>query len=90
MMDKYEAVVRDSTMCGWRGWGQLLIAERKVLFSAPCLGHDTKVDLDSDLSSDLGLGMLNRDEFRLGMMFTARLIGGSKYCDGRLEAFCTR
>merc|ERR1712203_1231054 len=32
MMDKYEAVVRDSTMWGWRGWGGLLIAERKVLF----------------------------------------------------------
>merc|ERR1712158_31165 len=49
------------------------IAERKnfhQLFLAPCRGHDTRVDLDSDLSSDLGLGMFNWDEFRLGEMFS--------------------
>ena len=33
MMDKYEAVVRDSTMCWWRGQGGLLIAAKKSFWN---------------------------------------------------------
>ena len=39
MMDKYEAVVRDSTMCWWRGQGGLLIAA-KNLFGISALYPD--------------------------------------------------
>ena len=62
MVDIYEAVVRDSTMW-WVEWSGL------EFFSILGLPTICVLDRQDMLSSDLGLGMLNRDEFRLGEMF---------------------
>merc|ERR1712142_271327 len=70
-MDKYEAVVRDSTMCRWRDQGGSLIAAKKSFWnfrSLPRPRHQVDLDSEGYLDLDLGLGMFNKDEFHRGVL----------------------